>query len=92
MKNWSPNLKRDLAFLGIAVFVVFGIWGPAWEAPVWVMLVSYLLAVACLVPGVKNGREVGFDSIGNAIIPVASVVLMMIGAIGYFVWEMFLRY
>lgn len=92
MSNWSPNLKRDLAFVGMTIFVVFGIWGPAWEAPFWVMLVSYLLAAVCLVPAVKNARELGFDSIGQAIVPILSVALMMIGAMGYFVWEMFLRY
>lgn len=90
MKNWSPNLKRDVAFALLAIFVVLGIWSPAWEAPTWLTVLFYALGVVFLIPAVKNGREVGFDPLSNAIGAVIAVAVMMIGSISYFVWEMFL--
>lgn len=92
MKNWSPNVKRDVAFSLLAVVVALGIWSPAWQAPIWVPVILYGLGVVLLVPAVKNGREVGFDPISNAIVAVLSVSVMMISAISYFIWEFFLRY
>ena len=89
MKNWSPNLKRDVAFSLLAIVVVLGIWSAAWEAPIWQPMVFYGLGIVLLVPAVANGREVGFEPLSNAIVAVISVGVMMIGAISYFVWEMF---
>jgi len=63
MSDWSTNLKRDLAFVGLALFVLLGIWSPAWGAPFWQSLIFYLLAIACLIPAVTFGREIGFDSL-----------------------------
>jgi len=92
MSNWSSNLKRDLAFAGVAVFIVLGIWSPAWSAPVWQTLLFYVFAIACLVPGIKHAYETGMDSLATALIPAICLGVMMFGAIGHFVWEFFLRY
>ncbi|MCB9856823.1 MAG: hypothetical protein H6818_14170 [Phycisphaerales bacterium] len=92
MQNLSPNAKRDLSFIGLAVFVSIGIWSPGWQAPIWQTILLYALALVCLFPAIKNAKETGLDPIGNAIVPVISGVLMMLSAISYFLWEMFFRY
>lgn len=92
MQNLSPNAKRDLSFIGLAIFVSIGIWSPGWGAPAWVTILLYVLAAVCLVPAIKNAKETGLDPIGNAIVPAISGALMMLAAIGYFLWEMFFRY
>lgn len=92
MSHWSTNLKRDLAFVGLALFVLLGIWSPAWEAPFWQSALFYLLAIGCLIPAVAYGREIGFESLAVALVPAICIAVMMIGALGHFVWEFFLRY
>ncbi|MCA9256398.1 MAG: hypothetical protein KDA33_12210 [Phycisphaerales bacterium] len=90
MGNLSLNAKRDLAFVGLAIFVCLGIWSPGWAAPLWQTLTFYGVAVVFLIPALKHGRETGFDPISNAVVPAVAVVLMMLAAISYFVWELLL--
>ncbi|HPF37094.1 MAG TPA: hypothetical protein P5081_00205 [Phycisphaerae bacterium] len=90
MGNLSLSAKRDLAFVGLAVFTSLGIWSPGWAAPLWQTLTLYGIAFVFLIPALKLGRETGFDPISNAAVPAGAVVLMMLAAISYFVWELFL--
>ncbi len=92
MKNWSVGMKRDVAFVGLTIFLLLGIWSPAWDAPVWQSLLLYLLAVGCLVPAITYGREIGFDSLALALVPAVCVGVIMFGSLAHFVWEFFLRY
>lgn len=92
MQKLSSNLKRDIAFVGLGIFVVLGIWSPAWAAPLWLTLAFYAVGFVFLIPAVRNGRETGFDPLSNAVVAVLSVAAMMVGAISYFVWEMFFRF
>ena len=92
MQNLSPNTRRDLSFIGLAIFVSLGIWSPGWQAPTWQTVTLYVLGIICLIPAIKNARETGLDPIGNALVPALSGALMMIASISYFLWEIFFRY